>query len=638
MEGFQHNSDCILAYLALFQALGREEPDPAQCRELWAGLLAREEAAPEAAQLAPPWLRRSFGLCERDFLLAMAALALEMDGELRGAFRRRYGMRLPTVEYGLQLLAPICPSACETLAELAGPGPLCSLLLTTAEASAYPLERPLVLCRSILAFLTGLGLAAVPGCTLLPEAEGPWLPLYPAELARVAGWYRRGGSRPLYLCAPAGAGRRTLLRRACGRVVLVELAELDGLSRLDQDHLLREVGALARLLGAPVCALPGGEQAAGELLARLCRRHGIPLALLTETEEPWAGPGETVRLPRQLTAEEREEAWRFFLPGARPDTCPEGAMTVGAAAETAELARQLALEAGRAQPVREDVRQALLRRGSALEFGLRDDPSVSLADMVLPEKVLAQLRLLCQAARYGGRLAQWGLPQGREGVTAVFHGPSGTGKTMAAAAIAHELGMPLLRADLSRLVDKYVGETEKHLGRLFQCARENRCVLFFDEADALFGKRAEVSTGHDRYANLSTSYLLQELEQYDGVALLSTNLLGNFDDAFLRRLQYIVRFPLPDAALREKLWQRAVPEARREGEIPFTRLARAELSPARICAAARAAAVAAMAEGREGMNAAGVLAALELELEKSGKALPRALADLQSNTAGGVSI
>lgn len=204
---------------------------------------------------------------------------------------------------------------------------------------------------------------------------------------------------------------------------------------------------------------------------------------------------------------------------------------------------------------------------------------------------------------------------------------------MAASAIAGRLGMPLLRADLSRLMDKYVGETEKHLGRLLRGARENHCVLLFDEADALFGKRAAVSAGQDKYANLSTSYLLQEIEQYDGVAILSTNLLGNFDDAFLRRLQYIVRFSLPDAALRETLWRQALP-ARRCGEaLPYAALAQAELSPARILAAARGTAVAAMAAGRETADLNDVVKALRMELEKDNKALPRELAGLVKKEA-----
>lgn len=634
MEGYRQNSQCILDYVDLFQVLSQEKPEAEACRALWENIIGREEAAPEEVQLAPPLLRQQFGLCQRDFLLVMAALALEMDGGLRGLFRRRYGLSLPTVEYGLQLIQPICPSTCETLAELTGPGPLCTLLLAVAEHSGYPMERPLILCRTAVAYLTGLQAADIPGCTLLLDREQGFLPLYPQALAQVEAWYRRGGRSPLYLCGPTGSGRRSLLRRACGPVVVGELEMLTTLSRLDQDQALRELGVLARLLDAPLCALPDREGEGKNALEGLCRKHGIPLVFLVEEDSQLEGAGEAVRLPRQLTAKERGAVWRAVVLQTTADAEPDGAMTVGAVMETAERAERLAWEAGRDQVTREDTRKALLQRGGALEFGVRRNHAATLEDMVLPETVRSQLERICQTARYGGNLAQWGLPQSKEGVTAVFHGPSGTGKTMAASAIANALGLPLLRADLSQIMDKYVGETEKHLGRLLQCARETRCVLLFDEADALFGKRSGISTGHDKYANLSTSYLLQEIEEYEGVALLSTNLLSNFDDAFLRRLHYIVRFSLPDRELRERLWRRGLPADRRTEDIPFALLAQAELSPARICAVARSAAVAAIAAGQEKVDAAGVTDALRMELEKDGKALPRGLAQREPERRG----
>lgn len=627
MDGYENNSQCILDYLALFQALSAQNADAEGCRRQWRAISAREQAS-AGVQLAPPFLRMQLRLGERDLLLVMAALALEMDGGLRNAFRRRYALALPTLEYGLQLISPICPSGCQTLAELAGGTALCALLLASAGACAYPLERPLILCRTALAFLTGLSTAELPGCTLLTEDGTQWLPLYGHELAQVAQWYAQGPENTLYLCAGAGSGRKTLLRRACGNVIW---ADTDGISRLtppEQERALREAAALAVLLAAPVCASPDPGGGVFRPLERLCRQHGVALAALVEEEGALEGAKEVVRLPRQLPAQQRETVWEAAVPQAEPGTAPKGALTVGAVLETAQLALRFAAAGGRQAVTAQDVRQAELHRGGALEFGVRYQTDVTLEDMVLPDGVRRQLELLCQAALCAPALEAWGLPRQRGGVSAVFHGPSGTGKTMAASAVAHRLGMPLLRADLSRIMDKYVGETEKHLGRLFRSARENRCVLLFDEADALFGKRAPAASGHDRYANLSTSYLLQELEEYDGIAILSTNLLGSFDEAFLRRLQYIVRFTLPDAALREVLWRRALPPRQCAGELPYARLAQAELSPARILAAVRGAAVEALGGGRERVDAAGVVRALRSELEKGNKSLPRPLAEL----------
>ena len=618
MAGYENNTQCILDYLALFQALSAKEADAGPCRKQWEAILARERSS-HSVQLAPPLLRQQFRLNERDFLLAMAALALEMDGGLRNSFRRSYGLSLPTIEYGLQLISPICPSGCQTLAELAGKNTLCGLLLTTAEPAAYPMERPLILCRTALAFLTGLSTAEIPACTPRIEDGTQWLPLHQEALEQVRAWYGQGAENALYLCAPAGSGRRTLLRRACGSVVELSLVELAELSPPDQDHGLREAAALAVLLNAPICTLPDSGRKVLRALERLCRKYAVPLAILAEDGGALEEAKEVVRLPPALPAGHRRAVWALLVPQAEPGVVPRGAMTVGAVRETARLALRRASGSGRETVAAEDIRRAMLQRGGALEFGIRYQTDVTLSDMVLPDSLREQLELICQAALCGDRLADWGLPRQREGVMAVFHGPSGTGKTMAASAIAHRLGIPLLRADLSQLMDKYVGETEKHLGRLLRGARENHCVLLFDE-------RAAVSSGHDKYANLSTSYLLQEIEQYDGVAILSTNLLGNFDDAFLRRLQYIVRFSLPDAALREMLWRQVLPAERCGEALPYAALAQAELSPARILAAARGTAVAAMAAGRETADLGDVVKALRMELEKDNKALPRELA------------
>ena len=620
MNGYESNSQCILEYLTLFQALSAEEADAERCRQMRNTILEREQAS-DGVQLAPPFLRQQFQLEERDFLLAMAALALEMDGGLRNAFRRKYALALPTIEYGLQLISPLCPSNCETLAELAGQSILCGLLLTTAELTAYPLERPLILCRTILAFLTGLSLAEIPGCTPLMADKTKWLPLHERELVQVESWQAFGAENTLYLCAPAGSGRKTLLRRACGNVVWAKSEELSQFSLLDQDHALREMAALATILDAPICADSDPDRSVFRQLERLCRQYGIPLAALVEEDQALEEAKEVMRLPRQLSAEQRREVWAALVPQAEPDTAPKGAMTVGAMLETAALALRTAAANQRQSVTIEDTRQAMLQRGGALEFGVRYQTDVTLEDMVLSDNVREQLELICQAALCGDKLAAWGLPRQREGVTAVFHGPSGTGKTMAASAIAHRLGMPLLRADLSQIMDKYVGETEKHLGRLFRSARENHCVLLFDEADALFGKRAQVTSGHDKYANLSTSYLLQEIEQYDGIAVLSTNLLSNFDEAFLRRLQYIVRFSLPDAALRETLWRQVLPPERCAEELPYAQLAQAELSPARIFAAVRGAYIVASSTNDNIVTFLKVVKSLQYELEKNNKPL-----------------
>src|SRR5438067_12270006 len=157
---------------------------------------------------------------------------------------------------------------------------------------------------------------------------------------------------------------------------------------------------------------------------------------------------------------------------------------------------------------------------------------------------------------------EWGFADrgaGGLGISGLFAGPSGTGKTMAAEVLANELRLDLYRIDLSQIVSKYIGETEKNLRRVFDAAEEAGAILLFDEADALFDKRSEVKDSHDRYANIEVSYLLQRMEAYRGLAILTTNMKHALDPAFLRRIRFIVQFPFPDARQRAEVWRRIFP-------------------------------------------------------------------------------
>ncbi len=190
-------------------------------------------------------------------------------------------------------------------------------------------------------------------------------------------------------------------------------------------------------------------------------------------------------------------------------------------------------------------------------------PAATWDDLVLPEP---QRQILAQVAVHVRQRAtvynDWGFAARSSrglGVSALFSGPSGTGKTMAAEVLANELGLDLFRIDLSSVVSKYIGETEKNLRRVFDAAEEGGAILLFDEADALFGKRSEVKDSHDRHANIEVGYLLQRMEAYRGLAVLTTNLKDSLDPAFLRRLRFVVQFPFPDAAQREEIWRRIFP-------------------------------------------------------------------------------
>jgi hypothetical protein len=242
-----------------------------------------------------------------------------------------------------------------------------------------------------------------------------------------------------------------------------------------------------------------------------------------------------------------------------------------------QLAKQLATTAG------EDDSTSLLRlcRGDDASLGSLAQaiqPKASWSDLVLPESQRQTLQQLAVHTRH--RLTvhhDWGFAdKGNRGlgIATLFSGESGTGKTLAAEVLAHTLGLALYRIDLSAVISKYIGETEKNLRKVFDAAEDLGAILLFDEADALFGKRSEVKDSHDRYANIEVSYLLQRMEAYRGLAILTTNHKAALDTAFTRRLRFVVHFPFPDAAQREAIWRTAFPPQTPCETLDYTKLAR----------------------------------------------------------------
>ena len=208
----------------------------------------------------------------------------------------------------------------------------------------------------------------------------------------------------------------------------------------------------------------------------------------------------------------------------------------------------------------------------------RIEPKARWGDLVLPDAQKQTLKEIAVHVRQRSRVYDdWGFAAASSrglGISALFAGPSGTGKTMAGEVLANELNLDLFRIDLSQVVNKYIGETEKNLRRVFDAAEEGGAILLFDEADALFGKRSEVKDSHDRYANIEVSYLLQRMEAYRGLAILTTNLKSALDTAFLRRLRFVVQFPFPDAAQRAEIWRRVFPAQTPTDGLDFGQLAR----------------------------------------------------------------
>jgi SpoVK/Ycf46/Vps4 family AAA+-type ATPase len=323
--------------------------------------------------------------------------------------------------------------------------------------------------------------------------------------------------------------------------------------------------------------------------------------------------------------------WRAVLPeladeatalAARLDVEPSGA------AEAAADVRALrALDGG--APSTADVLQSVrTRAGLSVSAGVKlVRPRATWQQLVLRPDRLAQLEEALERLRHQGLvLDEWGFLEGRpgsRGVRMLFAGPPGTGKTLSAEVLAGAVGVDLLVVDISRVVSKWIGETEKNLAEVFDAAERSGAVLFFDEADALFGRRTDVSDAHDRYANLETAYLLARLERFDGLAVLATNLRANIDPAFTRRLEFTVDYDEPAAPEREALWRCHLPaRAPVDDDVDLYQLAK--LYPVTGGVIRNAATAAGFLAATEGTPVARrhLVRAVRREYEKAGRAFP----------------
>jgi hypothetical protein len=394
-----------------------------------------------------------------------------------------------------------------------------------------------------------------------------------------------------YIRERTGASARSMAVRAFAQLGSPTLA-LD-LQRMRAEDDVRTLAGLAGreagLQGAGLCAGPLEALVARGLPAVRAFSESPRQVVLTGTAN-W-DPAWSQEVPFVLDAlaadgRERAELWRGNLNGDLADeTDPGGEMatfrlTPEQVRRASVAARLQAERAGRPLEV-EDLRAgARAQNAAGLErLARRIQPMVGFDDLVLPSDVSQQLRDLITRARWREQvLGAWkmGGASRRQGMTALFAGPSGTGKTMAAEVVAGALGLDLYVVDLATVVDKYVGETEKNLDRIFAEAEGVNGVLLFDEADALFGKRSEVRDAHDRYANVEVAYLLQRLELFAGIAMLSSNLRSNLDDAFARRLDAVIDFPEPTEPYRRRLWQQCLrPPVPVAGDVDLDFLARA---------------------------------------------------------------
>ena len=393
------------------------------------------------------------------------------------------------------------------------------------------------------------------------------------------------------MCGRDALAARTaahLLAAREGRPILsVNLADLGDVSPIQgvrlalRDALLTD--ALPFISGWDAC-LEGNSLPAA--LEAVCAHPG---RVIVAGQTPWQATGIErdrtfiwIEFPIPSFAQ-RRRLWTR-LAGCTPDEAEalagRFALTAAQIRDAAATARDMAVREGCAVEHRHLAAAARTHSSPGLaRLARKIKPRYTWKDIVLPPDQQAMLHELVATVRARPLVLEgWGIGAklvASAGITALFSGPPGTGKTMAAEIIANDLGLDLFKIDLSTVVSKYVGETEKNLERIFGEAEHSNAILFFDEADALFGKRSEVKDAHDRYANVEIGYLLQRMESYEGVTILATNLRANLDEAFTRRLRFAIDFPFPDAEYRLRIWQTLFPPGvPRAPDLDFELLAR----------------------------------------------------------------
>jgi SpoVK/Ycf46/Vps4 family AAA+-type ATPase len=580
-------------------------------RALRADIDARIAASlEEGVALALPHLSALFGLTDFETRVLLAAIAPEVDarfGTLFAYLQDDATRRRPSVDLAIRLFAAPAQRL-ETLAAFSHHATLPRLrLLNGFHASSDPLpHRPLALDALVVSALLGHAgleqdlLACVnPVSPHRALAELRWDPDLRRRLLDMTATFGETAARSarrlvIHFHGPAGTGKRTLAAAVC-RELGVPLVRIDLRAILtrfeDFEHTLFVLLRQALVERSAVFldhfeAVTGDEDRSSERRKSISRAvDELAWLIFIGTEAAWT-PGDLFRpnhavsigLPPPDLAE-RRRLWEAASAARTATGAPfapdidwreiavKFRVTPGvmnAAIDAAEAAARLREPRG-GSITAEDLHHGLYAQSNQKLGALAHKlvPRHAWSHIILPANALAQLRELCAHVRHRHTvLTDWGfagtLSLGK-GMCALFCGQSGVGKTMAVEVIANELALEVYKIDLSTVVSKYIGETEKNLSRVFHDAESSNAILFFDEADALFGKRSEVKDAHDRYANIEINYLLQRIEEFEGLVILASNLRKNIDDAFFRRMQFVIEFPFPDVAHRYGIWKQHFP-------------------------------------------------------------------------------
>lgn len=660
IESLQDNLNLIKVYIEGFVILSSPEMynDLTLVKktilDAWNHIFSREIATLENENLPLFNLKKTFKLSFYEYLCLLLSLSIELDQNLGKTYHSICGKEQPSF-YVAFCFFGMTESIESHLFKNSNLNTSHLQYLFNCDAYDYSpsslMHYPMCLRKSVLLYLTGnLTMSHMPYYTFFNGiVSKSYVALHDSIFNQLLSYLSRSLSalphykQVILLHGPKGVGKQTIVKRICHHLHLTcFFVNMEMLEALDEVHFKLELNELCfkLLINSSLICLSGSNQENPTkrytiLLEKI--KSFVKYVFITFNKLPTISLNTSLFKLLELEVSdsalsEKLLIWTYLKEKYALTIDPKNFaskyhLTIGTLEKIMATCTLLAHYEGTLQICEKHLVKAILSHNKMTSNTSLVKYPYTFDDLVLDSKTSTSLRHICNYVKNRYTIfEEWGfsskLAYGK-GISMLFYGSPGTGKTMCASVLANEWGLDLVKVDLSQVIDKYIGETEKRLDAIFENAKQNNCVLFFDEADALFSKRTDIQSSHDKYANIEVSHLLQKIEVYEGIVILATNLVQNFDDAFKRRIQFMLRFSLPTSEIRLLLWQKAFPsKAPLHEDVDFDFLAeKFELSPSIIKSTALYAAFLAHIEG-DTICIKHIIESIRVQYEKDGRLMP----------------